>query len=96
MRTLFWVLIGVSGALGVCSAVCLLRRRVALGVGFSGAMVGSLALGYYAATQSDPPSLLPLWGWLAGLVLGAAPGLGALLYRKRKEPSAGQSDSNHE
>jgi hypothetical protein len=37
MRTLFFVLIGVSAALGVWSAVCFLRRRAALGVGGGGA-----------------------------------------------------------
>jgi len=75
MRILFFILIGASAALGVWSAVCFIRRRVMLGVGLSGALVGSLALGYFAATQSDPPSLLPLWGWMAGLCLGAIPGL---------------------
>lgn len=86
MRTLLMVLIGASAGVGICAVACFLRRRAALGTACAGAIIGSLALGCYAATTSDPPSWLPLWGWLAGLFLGAVPGL-VLQYATKKFPT---------
>jgi len=85
--TPFLAFVAISGAFGVGSLALLARRRFALDAALGGALVASLALGYLAATRSDPPSLLPLWGWLAGLFLGAVPGLAAwLLVRARSRP----------
>lgn len=73
------ILVTISATFGICSVVLLALRRISLGAAFGGAFLGSLTLGYVAAAHSDPPSLLPLWGWCAGMFLGAAPGLAAWL-----------------
>ena len=86
MRTLLNTLLGLSLATGMAAVIGFFRRQAALGVACGGALVGSLALGYYAATHSDGPSLRPLWGWSAGLLIGAAPGAVALLRSTRRRP----------
>jgi len=73
--------------------VLLALRRFALGAAFGGAFLGSLALGYLAAMRSDPPSLLPLWAWCAGVFFGAVPGLVVLLasFSERRATGRGLS-----
>jgi hypothetical protein len=81
------ILAGVSTAFGIGSLVCFGYRRPAPGLVFGGICAGSLTLGYYAATKSDPPSWLPLWGWLMGATFGAVAGywLAELLHSRRKD-----------
>ena len=80
---LFNVLICISAIVGISSIASFILRRRALGLALGGSFLSSLALGYVAATQTDPPSLLPLWGWLFGSLLGAFPGFAVFSHVRR-------------
>ena len=67
-------MLAITVSVFVAGIVTLIWRRVWLGFALAGSGIVSFVLGYWAATQSDPPSLLPIWAWLVGLCIGAARG----------------------
>gem|GEM_PF-6643154 len=69
------ILFSLSALALAGSLVSLVLRRLVLALALFGAAIASVGLCVWAATRSDPPSLLPLWGWLAGAAIGALAGL---------------------
>jgi hypothetical protein len=74
MRYIFHIMLAITVSAFIGGVIAFICRRVWLGFALAGSGVASFVLGYWAGTQSDPPSLLPIWAWLVGLCIGAAPG----------------------
>lgn len=68
MPTLFKIMFTLSGLIFIAGWVVVLLRSCYLGLVMILSTVVGVGLAIWAAMYSDPPSLLPVWAWLCGMM----------------------------
>ncbi|GEM_PF-1272414 len=69
MQTPFKIMFILSGVMFLSGWIALLIRSTFVGTLLVLSPVVGVGLAFWAAMYSDPPSLLPLWAWLTGMVV---------------------------